>query len=75
MCWSPWTVGDKEVLERVQRRAVGMVTNWRARSYEARLAEARMTTLNSCNLGFTTCLASVSTYTKSLALGAFFRCE
>jgi hypothetical protein len=63
-------VGDKEVLERVQRRAVGMVTN-----YEARLAEARMTTLNSCNLGFTTCLASVSTHTKSLALGAFFRCE
>ena len=28
VCWSLWTVGDKEVLERVQRRAVGMVTNW-----------------------------------------------
>ena len=45
MCWSLWTVGDKEVLERVQRRAVGMVTNWRGRTYEARLAEVGMTTL------------------------------
>ena len=45
VCWSPWTVGDKEVLERVQRRALGMVTNWRSRTYEARLAEVGMTTL------------------------------
>jgi len=45
VCWSPWTVGDKEVLEKVQRRAVGMVTNWRGRTYESRLAEVGMTTL------------------------------
>ena len=43
--WAPWTEGDKEVLERVQRRAVGMVTNWRRRTYEDRLVEAGMTSL------------------------------
>ena len=43
--WSPWSVGDKEVLERVQRRALGMVSNLRGRSYEARLLEAGMTSL------------------------------
>ena len=43
--WAPWTKGDKELLERVQRRAVGMVTNWRARTYEDRLLEVGMTSL------------------------------
>ena len=43
--WSPWSVGYKEVLERVQRRAVGMVTNWRGRTYEDRLSEVGMTSL------------------------------
>ena len=31
--WSPWTIGDKEVLEKVQRRAVALVTNVRGQSY------------------------------------------
>ena len=43
--WSPWTVGDKEVLERVQRRALRMVSNLQGRTYEARLAEVGMTSL------------------------------
>ena len=43
--WSPWTLGDKEVLEAVQKRAVGMVTNLKGRSYEERLAEMGMVTL------------------------------
>ena len=43
--WSPWTVGDKEVLERVQRRALRMVSNLRGRTYEARLEEVGMTSL------------------------------
>ena len=43
--WSPWTQGDKEVLEAVQKRAVGMVTNLKGRSYEERLAEMGMVTL------------------------------
>ena len=45
VCWSPWTEGDKEVLEKVQRRAIGMVTNWRERNYEGRLREAGMMSL------------------------------
>ena len=32
-------------MERVQKRAVGMVTNWRRRTYEDRLVEAGMTSL------------------------------
>ena len=43
--WSPWLVGDREVLEKVQRRALGMVSNMRGRTYEDRLVEAGLTTL------------------------------
>ena len=43
--WSPWSVGDKEVLERVQRRALRMVSNLQGRTYEDRLAEVGMTSL------------------------------
>ena len=43
--WAPWTAGDKEVLESVQRRAVGMVSNLRGSTYEEKLAELGMVTL------------------------------
>ena len=43
--WSPWTVGDNKVLERVQRRALRMVSNLRGRTYETRLEEVGMTSL------------------------------
>ena len=43
--WSPWNKADIEVLEAVQRRAIMMVTNLRGRSYEERLAELEMVTL------------------------------
>ena len=43
--WCPWTLGDKESLENVQRRAVAMVTNLRGETYGERLAEMGMTTL------------------------------
>ena len=43
--WLPGTQGDKDLLENVQRRAIGMVTNFRAQTYEAKLAEAAMLTL------------------------------
>ena len=43
--WSPWTLGDKEVLEAVQRRAVGMVTNLKDRTYQEKLAELSMVPL------------------------------
>ena len=37
--WSPWEVGvgDMATLEKVQRRALGMVSNLRGRNYNARL--------------------------------------
>ena len=43
--WSPWTMTDKEVLEKVQKRAVAMVTNFKAKDYENKLREAGMITL------------------------------
>jgi hypothetical protein len=43
--WAPWQQADMEVLERVQRKAVTMVSGLRGREYEERLRELRMTTL------------------------------
>lgn len=43
--WSPWLAGDKEVLEKVQKRAIRMVSGLRADSYEGRLSELGLTTL------------------------------
>ena len=43
--WSPWLEADKEVLEKIQRRAVGMVSGNRADTYEERLRELGLTTL------------------------------
>ena len=43
--WSPWLIQDKEVLEKVQRRALKMVSNMKGKTYEERLLEANMTTL------------------------------
>ena len=43
--WSPWSMGDKKVLEKVQQRAVKMMTNLKAKTYEARLQELGLTTL------------------------------
>ena len=43
--WSPWTVADKDLLEKVQRKAIRQVTGLRGNSYEERLAELGMVTL------------------------------
>jgi hypothetical protein len=43
--WSPWLQADKEALEKVQRRAVNMVSGLQSHSYEERLKELNMTTL------------------------------
>jgi hypothetical protein len=43
--WSPWQQADKEALERVQRKAVAMVSGLQGRTYEERLRELRLTTL------------------------------
>ncbi len=38
--WSPWTIGDIETLEKVQKRAVAMISGLAGRAYEARLKRA-----------------------------------
>ncbi len=38
--WSPWSQQDKEVLERVQKRAVNMVSSLQGTSYEEKIGEA-----------------------------------
>ena len=43
--WSPWTAQDKEVLEKVQQRAIRMISGLRASEYEDRLKELGLTTL------------------------------
>jgi len=43
--WNPWTAGDIECLEKVQRRAIAMVSGLGDKSYAARLKELGMTTM------------------------------
>ena len=43
--WAPWTEGDKNILEKVQRKAIGMVSGLAGRDYEARLKELGLQTL------------------------------
>jgi hypothetical protein len=43
--WSPWHEGDKDCLEKVQKRAVGMISGLTANTYEERLKELGITTL------------------------------
>ena len=43
--WSPWNKQDKDLLEKVQKRAVSMVSNFNAKNYNDKLRETGMTTL------------------------------
>ena len=43
--WSPWTVADKEVLENVQERTIRMISELRRKTYEERLVELGMPSL------------------------------
>ncbi len=43
--WSPWLEADKEILEKVQRRAIKMVAGLTSTTYEGRLKELGMVTL------------------------------
>ena len=43
--WAPWLEADKKVLEKVQERAIRMISNLRGRCYQDRLKEVGMTTL------------------------------
>jgi hypothetical protein len=43
--WSPWHESDKDLLEKVQRRAVCMISGLQGKSYEEKLKELGITTL------------------------------
>ena len=43
--WSPWTQGDREMIEKVQRRAIRMVSGLRSSTYEDRLKELGLLSL------------------------------
>ena len=43
--WSPWYEEDKSCLEKVQQRAIKMVSGLRARTYEEHLSELGLSTL------------------------------
>ena len=43
--WSPWMEGDKEIMEKVQKRFVRMISDKKGGSYEERLENLGMTTL------------------------------
>ena len=43
--WSPWLIGDIELLERVQRRAVNMIAGLQGLPYEEKLRELNLCTL------------------------------
>ena len=43
--WSPWTERDKYALEKVQRRAVRMITGLKGKNYEEKLKELGMLSL------------------------------
>jgi ribonuclease P/MRP protein subunit RPP40 len=43
--WSPWTLQDKDMLEKVQKRAVGMVSGLSGTNYKEKLKELGLTTL------------------------------
>lgn len=45
--WSPWNNGDKEIIEKVQEKAVRMVAGLKGSSYEERCKELGLETLES----------------------------
>ena len=44
-CWSPWETSDREVLEKVQRRAINMISGLSGRTYEEKIQELDIMTL------------------------------
>ena len=43
--WSPWSAGDIETLEKVQRRLISLIPGLKGKSYEEKLAEVGLDTL------------------------------
>jgi hypothetical protein len=45
VAWSPWLEADKSALEKIQQRAIAMVSGMQGKSYEEKLRELGLTTL------------------------------
>ena len=43
--WAPWAAGDMDILEKVQKRAINLITGLKGRTYEEKLEELGLTTL------------------------------
>ena len=43
--WAPWLMGDRALLEDVQKRCFRLITDWESNTYEERLKESGMTTI------------------------------
>ena len=43
--WCPWSKEDREILEKVQNHALNMISNFKFKDYEKKLAEAGMISL------------------------------
>ena len=50
--WSPWSVADKEALQRVQRRAIAMVSGLTETTYKERLEEIGLMSLETKRIRF-----------------------
>ena len=48
--WSPWSAGDSEVLEKVQKRFVNMLSGLYGNTYEERMNELDLLTLKNRRL-------------------------
>ena len=48
--WAPWSVGDKEILEKIQRRAVNLISGLKSSTYEDKLKELGILSLESRRL-------------------------
>ena len=43
--WSPWSAGDIEMLEKVQKRMISLIPSLKGKTYEEKLAEVGLDTL------------------------------
>jgi len=50
--WSPWSQGDIDILERVQKRAVNLITGLKGKSYLEKLQEIGLMSLEARRLRF-----------------------
>ena len=50
--WCPWSVGDKETIEKVQKRAVSMVSGLTGLSYSEKLIELNLQSLENRRLRY-----------------------